>query len=279
MIMANNPNPPVEPMTGAAYFGLEVREWRQDRGLSQREVGAPAQYGQQYVAKVEAGDRMASPEFAAGCDKVFGTPKMFARLRDRCAERGGYPDWFEPYVLLERKASAILNYSNTLIMGLLQTDAYAHAIFRGTEPTEAEEEIAAKVGRRLKRRKILEREHPPLVWVVLDEACLRRAIGGPAVMAEQVAHLIKQAQSPRFTIQVLPYSSGAPAWTFGFSLLTFDDDEPPMLYQETMGAGHVTDSRKPVAYASVLYDRLRADALSPEASLDMMRKVMEEWNQ
>ncbi|MFD7224129.1 helix-turn-helix transcriptional regulator [Streptomyces sp. NPDC059892] len=265
------------PVSGAAYFGTEVREWRLGKGLSQREVGAPARYGQQYVAKVEAGDRMASPEFAAGCDQVFGTPGMFARLRDRCAEKGGYPDWFEPYMLLEQQASAALTFSNGLIAGLLQTEAYAHALFRKWRPTDPLDVTAAKVARRLKRREVLEREDPPLVWVILDESCLRRTIGSPAVMAEQLAHLIKEAESPRFTIQVLPFSSGAMSWHLGFTLLKFTDDEPDMLYQETLGAGHVTDSRKVVANASLIYDRMRADALSPAASLDKLREVMEDW--
>ncbi|MFE2034095.1 helix-turn-helix transcriptional regulator [Streptomyces scopuliridis] len=265
------------PVSGAAYFGAEVREWRLGKGLSQREVGAPARYGQQYVAKVEAGDRMASPEFAAGCDQVFGTPGMFRRLRDRCAEKGGYPDWFEPYLLLEQKAFTILNYSTGLVMGLLQTEAYAHAIFRKARPTDDLEETASKVAHRLKRREVLERKQPPLVWAVLDESCLRREVGSRAVMAEQLAHLIKEAESPRFTIQMLPFSSGAPAYPLAFSLMKFDDDEPDMLYQETLGAGHVSDSRRLVADASMFYDRLRADALSPEASLKRLREVMEDW--
>ncbi|MFD5751328.1 helix-turn-helix transcriptional regulator [Streptomyces sp. NPDC127033] len=275
--MPDGPTKPTGPVSGAAYFGNEVREWRVGRGLSQREVGAPARYGQQYVAKVEAGERMASPEFAAGCDEVFGTPRMFARLRDRCAEKGGYPDWFEPYLLLEQKAAAVLNYSNNLVTGLLQTEAYAHAMFRKGCPTDDADETTAKVARRLKRRDVLERPNPPLAWVVLDESCLRRTIGSPAVMADQLAHLIKEAESPRFTVQVLPYTSGAPAWPLAFTLMKFDNGEPDVLYQETMGAGHVTDSRKIVADASVLYDRLRADALAPATSLDFLRKAMEDW--
>lgn len=243
------------------------------------EVGAPARYGQQYVAKVEAGERMASPEFATGCDQVFGTPRTFARLRDRCAERGGYPDWFEPYVLLEQQASTILDYSSSLIMGLLQTEAYAHAIFRKGLPTDDLDVTAEKVARRLKRRQVLESERPPLVWVVLDESCLRRKIDSPAVMVEQMAHLIHEAESSRFTLQVLPFSSGAPAYPLAFTLLKFDDEEPDVLYQETLGSGHVIDSRARVADASVTYDRLRADALSPEASIGLVRKMMEEWTQ
>ncbi|RDG39329.1 helix-turn-helix domain-containing protein [Streptomyces corynorhini] len=279
--MTHDQNRPVGPVSGAAYFGNEVREWRVERGLSQREVGAPARYGQQYVAKVEAGERMASPEFAAGCDQVFGTPEMFARLRDRCAQKGGYPDWFEPYRMLEEKASAVLDYSSGLIMGLLQTEAYAEAIFRKVCPSDTVEQTAAKVGRRLKRRQILKSAQPPLVWVVVDESCLRRRIGTPAVMAAQLAYLIREAQSPSFTIQVLPFDSGAPAWPLSFTLLRFDDndDEPDILYQETPNSGHVNDSRTVVADATVLYDRLRADALSPEASLDFMHKAMEEWTQ
>ncbi|MHA7961554.1 helix-turn-helix domain-containing protein [Streptomyces sp. L500] len=260
--------------SGAAYFGTEVRAWRVERGMSQRELGEAAQYGQQYVAKVEAGERLASPEFADACDVVFGTPGMFARLRKRAAQRG-YPDWFVPYVKLEQRATTILDYSSTFIMGLLQTEDYAHAIFRKAHPRDDLDTTAERVARRLKRRQAMEGDNPPLLWVVLDESCLRHMIGSPQVMTEQLLHLLGQQD---VTLQVLPYVSGTPAWHIPFTLLQFDVDEPDVLYQGHLAGGQVFESPATVARAKVIFDRLRADALSPDASLTLIRKAMEEWN-
>ncbi|MBT2383388.1 helix-turn-helix transcriptional regulator [Streptomyces sp. ISL-11] len=264
------------PLNGAAYFGTEVREWRVHLGLSQRELGEKATYGQQYVAKVEAGERLASLEFAVACDKAFGAPGTFARLRERAARRG-YPEWFEPYVRLEQRATTILDYSPALVMGILQTERYAHAVFRKAHPRDDLDVTAEKVARRLKRREVMEVENPPLLWVILDEACLRRMIGGPEVMGEQLAHLLREAESPHVTLQVLPFGAGAPASHFAFNVMKFGDDEPDVLYVENPVSGQVIDSAASVADANVTYDRLRADALSPEASLALIRKVMEEW--
>ncbi|MFF4157675.1 helix-turn-helix transcriptional regulator [Streptomyces sp. NPDC001678] len=260
--------------SGAAYFGTEVRAWRTEKDMSQRELGKEAQYGQQYVAKVEAGERLASPEFADACDVVFGTPGTFARLRKRAAQRG-YPDWFVPYVKLEQRATTILDYSSTFIMGLLQTEDYAHAIFRKAHPRDDLDTTAERVARRFKRRRIMEVDKPPLLWVVLDESCLRHMIGSPQVMTEQLLHLLRRQD---VTLQVFPYASGAPAWHVPFTLLQFAADEPDVLYQEDLVAGQVFDSPAAVADAKEAFDRLRADALSPDASLTLIRKAMEEWN-
>ncbi|MFF4740958.1 Scr1 family TA system antitoxin-like transcriptional regulator [Streptomyces sp. NPDC001262] len=263
------------PVSGAAYFGTEVREWRTARGMSQRELGELAQYGQQYVAKVEAGERLASLEFAQACDVVFGTPGTFVRLRKRAAKNGGYPTWFEPYVMLEQRATTVFDYSSNLIMGVLQTEEYAHAVFRKAHPRDTLEETAERVARRLKRRQVIEGVNPPLLWVVLDESCLRRVVGGPAVMGRQLGHLLEQGESPHITLQVLPYVSGAPAASLAFDILRFDG-EADVLYVENPIHGQVIDSPATVAEALVMYDRLRADALSPEESLALIRRVMEE---
>ncbi|AXI78988.1 helix-turn-helix domain-containing protein [Peterkaempfera bronchialis] len=261
--------------SGAEILGAEVRAWRLHAGLSQRELGEKAQYGQQYVAKVESGERLASPEFCRACDQIFGSPESFARLRER-ATQSGYPDWFIPYLQLERQATSILNYSVALVMGMLQTEDYATAVFRASHPRDGVDEIKARVARRLKRRVIMERSAPPLLWCVLDESCLRREVGGRHVMHDQLSRLVKDAQSPHITLQVLPWSSGAPSTHLGFTLLKFAED-PDLLYVENPLSGQVIDSPAVVADAAVTYDRLRADALSPEASLVLMRKVMEEY--
>ncbi|MFI0779262.1 Scr1 family TA system antitoxin-like transcriptional regulator [Streptomyces sp. NPDC021212] len=264
-----------EPESGAAFFGAEVRVWRLHAGLSQRELGLKANYGQQYVAKVEAGERLASPEFADACDRIFGTPGTFARLRKRASQHG-YPDWFIPYLQSERQATGISDYSCLLIMGMLQTPEYARAVFRAVHPRASANEIDAKVERRLRRREVMGKDAPPLLWCILNEACLRTVVGGPEVMAAQLAHLLKVAESPHITLQVLPFAVGVPPAAESFTLLTFDEG-PNVAYADTVMAGHLIDSTEAVANATATYDRLRAAALSPGQSLSMIRSVMEEY--
>ncbi|BBJ40827.1 transcriptional regulator [Streptomyces antimycoticus] len=264
-----------EPSSGAAFLGAEVRTWRMQAELSQRELGLKANYGQQYVAKVEAGERLASPEFADACDRVFGTPGLFARLRKRASQHG-YPDWFVPYVQLERQAVSILDYSATLIMGMLQTAEYAREVFQAVHPRKSTSKIDELVDGRLRRREVMEKGTPPLLWCVLNEACLRTAVGGPGVMAAQLTHLLEEAESPHITLQVLPFAVGAPPAPESFTLLTFDEG-PNVAYVDTAVAGHLIDSAEAVASATATYDRLRAAALHPHQSLSMIRKVMEEY--
>lgn len=264
-----------EPSSGAAFFGAEVRIWRLQAGLSQRELGLKANYGQQYVAKVEAGERLASAEFADACDRVFGTPGTFARLRKR-ASKHGYPDWFVPYVQLEQQATGILDYSATFIMGILQTVDYAQAVFRAAHPRESADQIDVLVDGRLRRREVMERDAPPLLWCILDESCLRRTVGGAEVMRAQLAHLLAQAESPHIALQVLPFGVGAPPVPGSFTLLTFGEG-PNIVYADTAMAGQTIDSPAEVERATSRYERLRASALDPDESLVMIRRMMEDY--
>jgi hypothetical protein len=264
-----------EALSGAAYLGTEVRAWRVAAGLSQRQLAERANYGQQYVAKVESGERLASESFCASCDQIFDTHGMFARLRERVNQQG-YPAWFVPYVQLERKATQILHFAPTLVPGSLQTADYARAVFRAFHPRERDEAIQANVEARLRRQEVMERENPPLLWAVLHEACLRTVVGTAEAMRAQLAYLIKMAITPHVTIQVLPFGAGAPMMHVPFTLLRFEDDAP-VLYAETPQGGRVDDSATVVNDAIMTYDRLRATALSPDDSQALLRKVMEDY--
>ncbi|MDB1086335.1 helix-turn-helix transcriptional regulator [Streptomyces sp. ACA25] len=263
------------PADGAAYFGSEVRHAREHLGMTQGELGERTQYSASAVGLFESGEQLATAEFAAGCDQVFATSGFFSRLRGRVSRRG-HPDWFVPYLWLEAQAVSIQNYSAGLIMGALQTPAYAQAVLRAALPRAEEELIKEKVQARMQRREVLKKRDPPLLWAILDESCLRRPVGGPLVMREQLGHLMREAESPHVTLQVLPFGSGAPASHTSFGLLTFAD-EPGILYEESLSGGRVIDSSAKVAEATATYERLRADALSPDDSLAFIRLAMEEY--
>lgn len=264
-------------MDGAAYFGREVRCFREHLGMTQLQLADQAGYERAYVSKVEGGKLLGSLQFAQSCDRIFGTPGVFVRLRERVSERG-HPGWFIPYVTIEREATCILDCSPVIIPGILQTREYATAVFRQAHPREDAEAIAARVEARLARRAVLTRPEPPLLWVVIHEAALRTVIGGPDVMAAQLDSVLEAADSPHVTIQVLPYAQGLPAGASLFILVT-PEVGPTLLYSEAMTGGHVEDSVAAVAEAQDRYDRLRAAALPPQESLAFIREVMEEYAQ
>ncbi|MFJ2649090.1 Scr1 family TA system antitoxin-like transcriptional regulator [Streptomyces sp. NPDC087420] len=263
-----------EPQDGAAFFGNEVRHAREFAGMTQEQLADATHYKRPYVSKVESGTLLASQQFADACDRVFKTPGSFGRLRRRVSEQG-HPGWFIPYVKLEQDATTILDYSTTFIMGMLQTRGYASAVFRAMHPRATDEQIAGWADARLRRRDVMDREEPPLLWIILHEGVLRTQVGGKKVMIEQLDHLVAAAASPHIMIQVLPFSAGAPASHLPFNLLT-QEDGTTVMYSETMGQGRVTDSATIVASAQAAYDRLRAAALSPDDSLDFIRRISEE---
>ncbi|MFC4501778.1 MULTISPECIES: helix-turn-helix domain-containing protein [Streptomyces] len=262
-----------EPQDGAAFLGREVRMCREAANMTQQALAKESGYTRPYVSRVESGSLLASEEFVESCDRVFGTSGYLVRLRQRLSE-GGHPRWFVPYLKLEQTATQILDYSNALIMGMLQTPAYAAAVFKAVHPRETPDETKQRVELRIRRHDVMDRPNPPLLWVILHEACLRTAVGGAEVMEGQMSRLLVEAESPHVTIQVHPFSAGAPASSLPFTLI-MQDEHPTVLYGETRGLGHVTDSASTVDEASITYDRLRASALSPADSASMIREVME----
>jgi transcriptional regulator with XRE-family HTH domain len=266
----------VEPQDGPGFFGSEVRHAREHPGGTQQDLADATHYQRSYVSRVESGSLLASESFAEACDAFFNTSGYFARLRRRVSERG-HPSWFAPYVKQERLAHSILDFSATLIMGMLQTPAYAEAVFRAAHPRDLWDAIKARVDARLARREVMEREDPPLLWVILSEACLRTVVGGPAVMHDQLAYLVAQVDSPDVTLQVLPFAAGAPPASESFTLLTFDE-APTVVYADSaLSNGQMIDSATGVARASGRYDRLRAAALSPTESLAVIKSLMKEY--
>ncbi|MEV7678831.1 helix-turn-helix transcriptional regulator [Streptomyces sp. NPDC088341] len=264
----------VEPHDAAAYFGREAQFAREALGMSQVALATELHYQQPYVSKVERGAQFASEEYAAGLDRLCRTPGVYVRLRARLSEHG-HPGWFVPYVKLEASARAISEYSSAVVVGLLQTADYATAIFRAALPREDDTQTKGRVAARLRRQEILERKAPPLLWAILHESALRTVVGSRAIMRAQLEYLIHKSQGPHVAVQVLPFDSGAPASSIPFILLTQADGNN-VVWSESRGQGHMNDSTAVVTYAQDTYERMRAQALSPDKSRDLISQVMEE---
>ena len=179
------------------------------------------------------------------------------------------PDWFALYPELEQDADQIWTYSSELVPGLAQTSDYAEAIIRTGIPEITEEELQRTVELRETRQQLLDRENPPKLRYVLNEAVVRRQVGGTAVMTEQIRHLVELFELEHVTIQILPFSAGAhPGMKTGFALLRFPEgfDDMDCVYLENNNGSVWQEVHDHVAEYSATFERQRAMALSREES-------------
>lgn len=253
------------------YFGSELRRYREAAGMSQQELGDCIFCTGSLVGQIETAHKVPTREFAERADAALLTDGCFSRLVGLVL-RTQLPTWFQPYAEMEAKATYISTYQCQLVYGLLQTREYAEALLSFDHADKVEEMVAA----RMDRQRILKREQPPAVWVVLDESVLLQTVGSRQVMREQLAHLLSFRDDPWVHIQVLPLDVGAHAGMMGsFNLLRFDDD-PDIHYSESYDQGHMTANPQVIRERSVGYARLQAAALSTRDSADLIARVMEE---
>ncbi|MFC8127061.1 Scr1 family TA system antitoxin-like transcriptional regulator [Streptomyces sp. NPDC057302] len=259
-----------------ALLGAELRHARERAGLSQEDLGAPLFVSGSFIGQLEAGTRRMHLEYARQIDRRLGTEGFFER---NCAAiaKSKYPDHFAEAAEAESVATGIREYAPLLIPGLLQTEGYARAMFRGGRPTATPDAIDELVKARLERAHILRDPTTPLLWAVLDEASIRRMVGGPAVMAEALRHVAALGQRHRAIVQVIPFSAGAHPITQGsLKLMTFED-APPLAYAEGVETGRLEDDPATVARQTLAYDLLGASALSPQDSLALIESVAEDY--
>ena len=160
--------------------------------------------------------------------------------------------------------------------GLLQTEDYARAVIRADKPRDSDESVARAVTARLDRQELLTRDQAPLLWYILDEAIIRRMVGGPAVMDAQLARLIALAGRPGVVIQVLPFGARIHAGSNGPIMIFEFADAPATCYTECYGGGRIVEARDEVARLTTVVNMVRASALPPEESAELMQQIRNE---
>ncbi len=265
-----------ERVSALALFSEELRQARARAGLTQEQVADKIGYSPSLVAHVEAGTRAPSLDFARRGDAALKTGGLFERLQP-FVRREAYPAWFRDWVDIEREATSLRSWEPLLIPGLLQTEEYARAVVAAAHPASADGEIERLVTARMDRQAILGREDPPLLWVILDEGALIRPVGGAAVMRDQIDRLIVAAWQPRVVFQVVPVDAGAHPGLDGDFVIASFDGVPDVVYLNNTLAGQVVERADDVARIALLYDILKAEALSPRASVELARKAIERW--
>nr|MDT0658635.1 helix-turn-helix transcriptional regulator [Micromonospora sp. DSM 115978] len=191
---------------------------------------------------------------------------------------GSIPQHYATYIGFEAEADQVWSFEAMAVPGLLQTEGYAKAMFQGGSARLTEEEIAKRVEVRLQRQQILRQDDPPRLWFVLDEAVIRRRVGGSETLYGQLDHLVELAKLPQVDIQVMPFTVGAHPGTPG-SFIVLRYSEPadlPVVYIETMAGDLYPESEEEVDGVILAFDRLRAMALSPDESVALIQKAAKE---
>jgi transcriptional regulator with XRE-family HTH domain len=183
------------------------------------------------------------------------------------------PDAYETFIGFEAEATAISTYEAQIVPGLLQTPQYARAVIAADGVYEDEDVVAQRVQVRLARQAVLTREPPPRLTAVLDEAVLRRAIGGPDVMRHQLSRLVEAAELPMVTVQVLPFAAGAHRALAGSFIVLELGSENPLVYSEGMTGGVFRSRPDELRSYLTSFAALRDAALDPADSTAFIAAV------
>jgi len=189
------------------------------------------------------------------------------------------PSGFDIYVGLEAEASGLRSYESDVIHGLLQTADYALTVLRELRPKDGEEQLHRVVDLRMERQRLLDQDPPLDVWIILDEGAIRRNIGGTAIMRRQLGHLVQASRWPNVTLQILGFECGAhPGLTGPFTILEFPErTDSDVAYTESVGGMIYLEKDREVRACAEAFDRMRAAALSPAASAELIQQVLREF--
>ncbi|MER5421629.1 helix-turn-helix domain-containing protein [Streptosporangium roseum] len=271
-------------------LGSQLRRLREAKGLSREEAAHLIRGSESKISRMELGRVGLRERDVADLLTFYGVEDEAARsavmdLLLRANEPGWWhrfndllPSWFQTYVGLEEAASRIRTYEVQFVPGLLQTEEYAKAVITAGSAGVAPEEITRRVDLRMERQQVLDRPDGPFFWAVIDEAALRRPIGGSEVMRAQLEHLLDLMRQPNITIQVMPFSFGGHSAEGGaFSVLRFQDQElPDVVYVEQLASALYLDKREEVDRYSEVMERLCAVSTTPGETTDILRRIIKE---
>ncbi|MFF3502473.1 Scr1 family TA system antitoxin-like transcriptional regulator [Streptomyces sp. NPDC003247] len=259
----------------AALFGARVRRLRTAAGLTQAELGQKTHVVSTRITQIErASGAKPTLELARALDAALGADDLLVELWPY-VYREAFPDWSRKFMAYSERAVSIGEYAAHVVPGLLQTENYARAVLSVgltlSNEAQLEERLTARMGRQAR----LDSADRPSLWVVLDEAVLRRPIGGLEVMREQLGRLLEASTEHHVTVQVLPFDQGEHDVMGGSLTILALPDGSEVAYTEGAHYGQLVEDPAEVRRFAFTYDRLRAAALPPLMSLDMIRSVME----
>lgn len=257
-------------------YGDWLKAQREAAGMTQQELADAAIMTRSHISHIEAGRRTPSPEDAHRLDRALGTGDVLSSFLPSRND-GTIADHFEPARQLEQQATMIWEFALNFVPGILQTKRYARAVLGSSFPPKSDEVCDRHVVARLERAKFLNDPVTPVVWALLDEGVLRRPVGGPEVMAEQLMHIVRLAETGRIRVNVLPFALGFHPLMEGMLTLMWFEDQPPLAYSEGLSMGKVHDSPSAVRKLQWRYDLALSEALPLKESQALLRATAKEY--
>jgi transcriptional regulator with XRE-family HTH domain len=278
--------PARSPTVRRRRLAIELRRLREEAGLTIDRVAERLECSDSKISRIETGQVSATPRDVRDMLEIYGVGDEQRAELMQIAREARQKGWWHAYgdvpvppaVAFEAEAFSMSVYQSLVVPGLLQTADYARAVLRATRPELALDLIERRVELRMARQSILTKDQPPALWVVLDEAAVRRLIGGPEVMRQQLERLSEVGALPNVTLQLLPFTSGEHAGLDGeFTLIGFPDPgDPNVVYIEMPSTDLWLEDAASVRQYDHLFDLLRAAALSPAESAGLITKAAKE---
>ncbi|WP_394300651.1 helix-turn-helix domain-containing protein [Sphaerimonospora cavernae] len=266
-------------------LAAELRQLRADSGKSREEVAEESGINTVTLYRLETARARPQKRTVITLLDLYGIhgqrrDELLAVLRESGervwlqSHQLELPDQYATYIGFEEEADNLLNYESLFMPGLLQTAEYAHAVIRGTLPTIPRQEVEKRVEARMARQALLTRQSPLRLWAVIDEAVLRREVGGRQTMRGQLHKLLEASEEPNITVQVIPYGAGAhPGMTGSFVIMKHDSDNPDVIYIESIATDLFLEGEDEIAKYTLVFEHLRAVAASPEATRHLIASV------
>lgn len=278
----------VGPTTRRRQLGADLRRLRERKGLTLEEAGALVGISKATLSRYEKKEGTVKwPAVDALC-REYGASEQERKTLVELAKGAKIQGWWRSLadpipesmnlmLTLEDEVVREDHFACMYVPGLLQTRAYAEAVHRASEMRCGEQEIAHMVDIRMKRQELLTREDPPHIWAVIDEAVIRRLVGGRVAMREQLEHLISLAEEPHVTVQVLPFASGAHAAAVGsFVVLGGSAPELDVVYVDIIGGGLFMEKPEELERYTLAFEYLRAQALDIPSSVALLDQACRE---
>ncbi|OLR94716.1 helix-turn-helix domain-containing protein [Actinokineospora bangkokensis] len=273
------------PTVRRRRLASELRRFREAAELTIDEVGEKLECSASKISRIETGTVGVTPRDVRDMLELYGIDEDRREALVQLAREARQKGWWHAYnevftgsfVGLEAEASSLHAHQALLVPGLLQTEDYTRAVIRAIRPDVEEAEVEKRVAGRIERQRLLTDPNPPEYWVVLDEAVLHRVTGGPGVMHAQLTRLVEASTMPHVTLQVVPFGAGAHAGMEApFLILGFPEQaDPDVVYVENSMSGVYLEEASDVRRYTLLFDHLRAAALKPDDTVDVVARAAE----
>ena len=277
------------PTVRRRRLALELRRLREAARLTCEEVAEHLECSASKISRVETGRVSVSPRDVRDMLELYGVPEQqrdsLVQLSRDSRQKGWWHAYSDPvnpqfttYVGLESAASEIRVYEVNIIPGLLQTQDYARTMIKAGMMNGRHEDVERKVALRMARQPALTRDDPPMLWTVVDEAALRRRVGGTELMRAQLEHVLELSSLKNVAMQVIPFGAGAhPAMGRPFVILVFPERiDPDVVYLEDLTSALYLEDVDEVDRYNVFFNHLRATALSFEDSAALVISALKD---